>query len=253
MKTCPECGYKMQKDMKECPECGHEMIQNKKKNKSNFDSADNGSTADDLDNGTNNGETLMKMTVDGISMEINDKDAQIIQRALDTQTAKIKELGDKSTQDAATITKLTTDAASLQAQIANKDAEIVTLKQAVTDAAVTPQKLDELVKDRGDVITKAKSMIGDKLVVDGKSISEIKRQVVDARLGDNAKGFSDEQINTAFTTLEATTVGDGVRRMATAFDHKPQQHTAQATAMNDVYKKENERLQNAWMGDKKSA
>jgi hypothetical protein len=109
--------------------------------------------------------------------------------------------------------------------VETKDAEITTLKQQVTDSTITPTKLDGLVSARVDTITKAKAILGDALVIKDKSDSEIRRQVVDKKLGDAAKGWSDDAVMASFNTITAmasgtqqssgTTVGDAARAFST--------------------------------------
>lgn len=79
-----------------------------------------------------------------------------------------------------------------------KDGEIAALKKQLEDAKLTPQKLDEAVATRGKVIADAKRIAGDKLVTDGKTEAEIRREAVAHHLGDAAKGLSDEAVNGAF-------------------------------------------------------
>lgn len=104
--------------------------------------------------------------------------------------------------------------------LAAKDAEIATLRKQLTDAeaAVAPAALDALAKDRGDLISQAKKMIGDKLVADGKTNAEIRRQVVDSFMGDTSSKWTDAQIETSFATLAAkdskAPVNDGSKKLA---------------------------------------
>lgn len=80
-----------------------------------------------------------------------------------------------------------------------KDGEIAALKQQLADAELTPAKLDAAVLARGKVVADARKVTGnDKLIVDGKTDAEIRREAVSARLGDAAKALSDEAVNGAF-------------------------------------------------------
>jgi len=108
----------------------------------------------------------------------------------------------------------------LATKVSTKDAEIVTLKKSVTDAT-NPAFIDAAVKARAVVVDSAKKIFA-AVVVDGKTDAEIKRQVVDSKLGDVAKGWNDEQITASFAALSATqsatpadpfaqTVKDGVK------------------------------------------
>jgi hypothetical protein len=89
--------------------------------------------------------------------------------------------------------------AAKDADLAKKDAEITDLKGKVLDTAA----LDKLVADRADLIARAKAL-DPKVVTDGKSAAEIKRAVVEAKIGDAAKDKSEAYLDAAFDLL-----GDG--------------------------------------------
>lgn len=104
--------------------------------------------------------------------------------------------------------KLTTDLSASQAKVAElttglatKDAEIATLKQQVADAAITPAKLRDAAKGYAIVCDKAKAL-GVQIAQDADEAA-IRRAVVDAKLGDAAKGWTDEQVSISFATLTA--------------------------------------------------
>ena len=106
------------------------------------------------------------------------------------------------------------------------------MRKQVEDAAVTPARLDQLVKDRATIIAKAKAVIGDKLVVDGKGITEIRRQVVNAKLGDAAKGWNDDQVAASFESfaagikLDERSTGTGTDSLAAALSGSTRNATA---------------------------
>lgn len=199
-------------------------------------------------------ETMKIMQVDGISVEVvNDQAAQIIQKALDTAAARVKTAEDalaKALADAAALqTTLAADTAKHTTESTTKDAEIVTLKKQVEDGKLTPAKLDQLVKDRAFTAGKARAILGDKLVVDGKTDGEIMKQVVDAKLGDAAKGWNDDQVKISFDTLTAGTkpidvASSGVFDTARAFSGGDNGSTRQLAdkAADD----RDARLANAW-------
>ena len=163
-----------------------------------------------------------KVEVDGLEVEVVDAThAAILRKGLASLIAKAQALAEKL-RDAAPapkdgeaksefMTRCTEGGGSEEAcavswekasASAAKDAEIVALTQAVKDAELTPAKLDEAVKSRADLIASAK-VICDKVVVAGKTAAEIRRAVVDAKLGEKVKGWSDEQIATGFETMAA--------------------------------------------------
>ena len=195
------------------------------------------------------GGPLMRIVVDGVNLELNDKDAQIIKRTLDAfgemendfeelKRKRLEELKKKEEEEAA----YKTDSAKLTTQLATKDAEIAELKKQIGDAALTPSQLDQMVKDRMDVIGKAKALIGDKLIVDGKTEGDMRRQVVNAFVGDAAKAWDDGQIATSFATITIKAPASSpVRDMARVFDSAP----VPSSLVEDSYKKYDEYLRGA--------
>lgn len=105
------------------------------------------------------------------------------------------------------VTSLTADKAAadtkvgeLTATISTKDGEIAALEQKVKDAAVSPEKLEQLAADRAALVATAKA-VDPNVVTDGKSEAEIRKAVVSAKLGDAAKDMADEAIAGAFKVL----------------------------------------------------
>lgn len=152
--------------------------------------------------------TLRTVVVDGIECQMTDVAASIVNKtisALNDQIKKMKDADDDDEEEQKKKDKDTDDAMkALDAAVKAKDAEIVTLKQQLKDVELTPEKLDALVKDRQIAIEKGCAVLGvDKLKVDGKSVAEIRKQVVDAKLGDLAKGWDANQIAASFNTIVA--------------------------------------------------
>src|SRR5690606_30809972 len=93
-----------------------------------------------------------------------------------------------------------------------------------------------------------RAVLGDQLVVDGKTESEIRRQVVDASLGEKAKGWSDDAVTAGFDALTAkvqpvATGGTGnLSDAITAFARPNVQDR------NALYDAHDNALQNAWKG-----
>lgn len=175
-KTCPKCKEEVPASATKCPDCGYQM----KAGKHASDSK---------------GELRMKtLIVDSVSIELEDDvKAGVIERALkdgEKTKSELEELRKKkATDDAAAATQITT-----------KDAEIATLQTKLKDAELTPAKLNQLVLDRHQVTVKAKAVM-DAVVVDDKTDAEIRRQVVDAKMGETAKGWSDEAVAASFAVL----------------------------------------------------
>lgn len=192
-------------------------------------------------------EKTLTIDVDGVKLEVGDTAASVINRTLQRLGDEIASLKQKLAEEEEAKKKAEAaqkDSATEAIKAAEtKDAEIATLKKQLDDAKVTPEKLDAMVKDRAEVVAKAKTVIGDKLVVDGKSIGEIRRQVVDAKMGDVAKGWSDDQVAASFASLTADAKvagGSAVHDMSRAFT------PGGASTLGDSYKKYDNRLQDAW-------
>lgn len=206
-------------------------------------------------------DTLKKtiISVDGISCEMSDTSAQIVQKTL-------KDLSDKLNASTAQVTSLTADAAKVKADhdaaiaklmaehktaLDASTAKVAALEQQVKDATVTPQKLEQMVKDRAEMIGKAKAVIGDALVIDGKTDAEIRKQVVSHKMGDAAKDWTDDQVKIGFDTLTASVKVDAsaVTDTANAFaGHRPGFNTNDGKAK--MYAEADKKLSERWKGGK---
>jgi hypothetical protein len=102
--------------------------------------------------GDDNGDkrmTTKTIMVDGLPVEVSDKDAAIINRMIDGLNAKVTAAAAKATTDAAEIARLT-------ALVSTRDGELAVAKQQVADTSLTPAKLDAAVAARATVIGDAK-------------------------------------------------------------------------------------------------
>ncbi len=186
------------------------------------------------------------IVVDGVGLEMTDTTAQVVQRAIEKYDQSAEEMKKKmaSCSEEADASKKKNDEAV--ALIATKDAEIATLKTQLKDAELTPAKLDAAVTERAIIIDKAKTILGDKLVVKDQSVHDIRKQVVDARLGDTAKAWTEDQVRVSFDTLavdvKAKSV-QGVTDIAHAFSAPSQQAQDNARSAYDEMCKD---LGNAW-------
>jgi hypothetical protein len=202
--------------------------------------------------------TNMKtMTVDGITVQVGDgNDGEIIQRhikGLNDQLTKVTtDAATAATDHAKTVTAKDAEIAKLTTDLTAATTKVTTLETQLKDAELTPAKLDKLVADRKVVGEKAK-VLHPAVVVDGKTDAEIRRQVVDAKLGDAAKGWTDEQVTVSFDTLAA-----GVKAPAAQVAQRPGGFTDQAahiatarsgdgaTVRDQALADRNTRLTNAW-------
>lgn len=178
--------------------------------------------------------TTKQIVIDGITVEVPTVAAQVVEKSIGDAAAKITTL---STENAALQTKV----ATLTTDGATKDAEIATLKQQLADAK-NPAAIDAAVKARAVVVDSAKKILPD-VVVDGKSDAEIKRQVVDSKLGDLAKGWSDEQIAASFAALSVSAPATNVDPYAAAVRDSSTTHFSDAEKARIERDKE---LSSAW-------
>jgi uncharacterized protein len=151
------------------------------------------------------------ISVDSLQVTLEDRDAQIVERALakfatDLATAQAA-LATAQTTAQNDVAKATTEAANATALVQTKDAELTTIKAQLADAKMTPQKLDQMVSARVATVQRAKSIIGDTLVTEGKTDGEMRKQVVLAKLGEVAKDWNDDMINASFNTLAVSDNG----------------------------------------------
>lgn len=198
-------------------------------------------------------EATRNILVDGIPINVGDVAAGVITRALDTASKRVadaektaKEKEDelkklkKDSDDAADVAKKAVEA---------KDGEIAVLKKQVTDAqaASTPEKLDGLVKDRLAVVDKARQVLGDKYVTDGKSDAVIRRDVVVSKIGDAAaKTLSDDGIVGAFQALTVDAGQGGTRHLARSFVPDGATPRNAAEARDAAYAESGKNLADAW-------
>ena len=148
---------------------------------------------------------MKKLTVDGIVIELEERDAAIVERAI----AKFEtEIANANAAVATAKTQATNDSATITTQLQASQAEVATLKQQLVDSKVTPQKLQEMARARAAVEVRAKALL-DSCVCDDKSDEDIRRQVVNAKMGDTAKNWTDEMITASFNTLAVSVVDNG--------------------------------------------
>jgi hypothetical protein len=197
---------------------------------------------------------MKTLIVDGITCEMSDTAVEVVRRALDkavTDAAAVaKKFGESEADYQKRIKAADEAVAKLTTEGATKDAEIVTLKSQLKDSELTPAKLDALVKDRSIVADKAKALLPT-VVVDGKSVGEIMKQVVDAKIGDAAKDWKEDMIKVSFDTLTVgvQAVNDGISRTVHAFSGQPQSYSVgDGAAKEAMYDKRDKSLENAWKG-----
>jgi uncharacterized protein len=199
----------------------------------------------------NKGDTPMPktITVDGITVSLEDRDAAIVTRHMQKLDDEIKKYG-------ADIVALTTDRDAQKKAAETKDGEIAVLKKKIEDEKITPQMLDEKVAERVTVVTKAKAILGDHYDSTGKTNIEIKKAVVATKLGDAAKTMVDAAVDGAFTamTIDADkniSTGLGVTDLARSLGTRTAQNSRQLA--DEAWDKRGEQLRDAWKGNKATA
>jgi hypothetical protein len=134
------------------------------------------------------GTAVKKIVLDGLQVDLSDADAV---------SAAITKLQDKAT---VAETALADAVKAHDKALAAKDAEIDDLKTKTVDQA----KIDALADAKAAVVADAKKVAGDKLgSTAGKTVPEVRRMAVAARLGDAAVADkSDDYIEARFDTLK---------------------------------------------------
>ena len=135
----------------------------------------------------------VKMTFDGVPFAVADATAEaVVGKIISARDAAVAAL-DKAT-------------AAHDAAIAKLDAEIADLKTKVIDEAA----IDKRAAEKADVLSDAKALHD--ADYSGKTIPEIKRAVVLAKVGDSMTGKSDDYIAARFDTLKDAET-DGVQKI----------------------------------------
>lgn len=129
--------------------------------------------------------------VDGLNVEVTDDAERAIIKLQDAVKAATTERDEFRTK--------LTDAEKERDTVKG---EKVALEQQLKDAR-DPAALQKAADARAKLCTQAKAIVSN-IVTDGKDDAIIRKEVVDAKLGDAAKDFNEEQIAGAFATLAST-------------------------------------------------
>ena len=186
-------------------------------------------------------EPAMKVVmIDGISVNVDDAHAQIVERTIAKLTADA-EAKDKAIADAETAHKKAIEA---------KDEDIGKLKvelKTAQDAIVTPEALDKMVADRAALVTVVKALDAS-IKVEGVSDADLRKAAVTAKVGaDMVKDSSDAEIGAMFKLI-AKDVKPSDPLAAALGDNATVQGPDKAVA--DAYTKMVQDSTNAWMGSK---
>jgi hypothetical protein len=148
--------------------------------------------------------------LDGFEVEVVDSQASIVTRTFEKLTADLKTAEQKLADSEKANGALQTQLADAKGETEKKVGEIAALNQKLKDSEIKPEKLDELVKGRMVVYSKAKAVLGDSASLDGKSDVEIRKLVVAKQLGDETvKTMSDAAIEGAFAVIAAKAPAQG--------------------------------------------
>jgi hypothetical protein len=195
--------------------------------------------------------TERMLNLDGVTIELEDKDCQILERHLKTLNDSVadvnKKFGDAQTQ----IGTFTAQVAELSKTIGVKDGEIAALNKKVEDGKVTPQMLDEYCRKRLDVVGRAVRVLGDGYAFDNKTDAQIRRDVVVSDMGEPAvKDMTDENVLGAFNHITKTETTDGNTRLAMSFSGRPS-NAGISDAAAKAYDKRNENLNKAYLKNRR--
>jgi small-conductance mechanosensitive channel len=122
-------------------------------------------------------ELTKTVLIDGLPVQMSDKDALIVQRAITQLQDQIENFKKKFAKKAEEEEEEEADDAKRVEDLKTKDALIETLKAQLKDAA-DPVTLDARLADRDLVRVRARALMGDSFKVDGKKIEDIRREVV---------------------------------------------------------------------------
>ena len=199
-------------------------------------------------------DNLRAVLVDGVSYQITDQGAQLIERlqsqltdarrAADGKEGQIAALADAHRRE---IEQRDGTAAGVRAEqdkaIQAKDGEIAALRLQIPDAPA----LDALVEARTRTVTAAKTVLGATFDARGKTDAAIKREAVAKRLGEAAvRDRSDDYVGACFDTLTlagGSAQRDPVRDAIAGVAFQPL-HTADAA--RSAWEERQERDRNAW-------
>ena len=208
-------------------------------------------------------DTKRTVVIDGVSVEMETRDAQVIERAFRTMEDQLRDLAatieakdaemESAAEEKAEEKKKTKEEVEKKdAIIVAKDAAIAGLKQQLADAEMTPDKLDALVDARSVLVDRARAVLADsKAEFKGKALNDIRRAVVDSKLGDKAKGWSDAQVEAVFDSFTIDTRGtkaaqsNGMRDAVAVFQNSFSLSDTEA-AKAEMYDAYDQELANAW-------
>lgn len=196
---------------------------------------------------------MTKHVVDGISVEMDDTAIQVVDKTIKGLRDTIESLKATAASVTADHNKIVADKdaqiAKLTTDFTAATTKVTTLETQLKDATVTPEKLETMVVDRQTLIAKAKVLLP-AVVTDGKTDGDIRKQVVDAKVGAATKDWSADQVKTSFDTLAASITDEQLR--SAAGGHTIRDMGAAFVQPNNggasIYDKRDQQLEAAWKG-----
>lgn len=148
---------------------------------------------------------LKNVTVDGIECQMTDTAAALVQKTIKALNDRYQTLADdfdefkkkKKDED----DECEDSIKKAEDAVKAKDAEIAVLNKKLADAEWTPERIEDEIGKRLEVIDKARVILGDKLNTKGKSLNDIRKQVVDGHMGDAAKDWDSVKIEAGFAAI----------------------------------------------------
>ena len=186
-----------------------------------------------------------QLTVDGLTISLEPRDAEIVMRHLDDQK-KIFDQQQKALDEANVAIKLRDEQISnIKKDSDTKDAKIATLEKQLKDSARTPEQTAAELQAIVMATDQAKKLLGDKFTP-AYDIEAIRRQVVDAKMGAAAKNWTADQVRASFESLVALgPTGAPRNAMDRALSDGISVHSSQ-DARDVAYEKMVNDARNAW-------
>lgn len=183
-------------------------------------------------------ENKRTVTIDGISYALTDQGAQLVENL----QRKVTDAQAATTAAETKATEAATKLADALKQVATLEAEKATLAAQLADAT-KPDALAKAAKDAAELRDTAKKL-APSLNLDGKSVAEVHKAVVDHKLGDAAAKFTADQYAASFATFaKGVTAGDG--GLGVALGGAVSTGDAAAQRQKAIAGR-NQRLQDAW-------
>jgi uncharacterized protein len=192
------------------------------------------------DQGDDTMTTAKQIVVDGLTVSLDARDAEVVSRFIEKQA--------KTLDDLNVALKLRDDQISAAKKDSDtKDAKIATLEKQLKDSERTPAQRAAEMAELAKVTDQAKKLLGDKFQPNYDA-DAIRKQVVDAKMGQTAKDWTPAQIAASFDSFAATAPASPIRnQMDRVLNDGIEVHSSQ-DARDKAYEAMVNRAQNEWKG-----